>query len=403
MSVAAAAGWLLASRARRATIRQLQASQAECEQLRQALASARADAAVVAAREDQLQTILSLLPVPLFLKDPDSRIIMMNEACEQLFGVEFAKLSGTRGSSHFPAEQMNDFLSVDQAAFASRRTWIGEEWLWNPSLQENRRLQTYKRPMYDREGQPAVLIGMCFDITDRTRAGDAQSALLRQLRELGDHQETVREDERRRLAQYAHDILGQPLMALKLDLALLQARTAGEHARLHGHAGRNMAALDGAIAAVRLLINELHPSTLELGLPAAVDWLLKQLERNSGMACQLHLVNDSGQDSLLPRETWAIFRLMQEGLSHITAYADATRVDVTLDLGHNGACITLAHNGANLRPESSPQVAFGVLMLRERVAALGGQVTCNCYTGPSNVITVTLPAKAEREAAASRS
>ncbi|WP_177307162.1 PAS domain-containing sensor histidine kinase [Pseudoduganella namucuonensis] len=402
-SAGAVCAWRTAARARRDGAARLEASQAECEALRQALAEARADNARLAGSEDQLQAIVSMLPVALFLKDPDSRIVMMNEACEEIFGVAFAKLSGTRGSAHYPPEQMEAFLAADRACFASRETWMEEEWLWHAGLRENRRLQTYKRPMYDRDGKPALLIGMCIDVTDRMRADEALQSLLRQLRELSDHQETVREDERRRLAQHAHDTLGQNLMALKLDAAMLHAHSAARHPRLHAHAGRNLATLDDSIAAVRGLINDLHPLTLELGLPAAVEWLLKQLERRSGIVCQLHLPDGDAHEHLTPRETWAIFRLIQEGMSHIAAYADAGRVDLTLEHGDEGLRVTLSHNGANLKPDGNRLVAFGVLTLRERVAALGGRVSCNCATGPSNTITVTLPGIAKREAEASRS
>ncbi len=391
--------WRRAARAALQYSRQLGQARLDMETLRRELDAARARAAEIARSEDQLQQIVSLLPVALFLKDPDSRIIMMNEACEQIFGVDFAKLSGTRGSAYYPPEQMEAFLAADRIAFESGQLRVEEEWVWHAGRQEDRRVQTYKRPVYDSAGKPAVLIGMCIDVTERMRADMALQDTLRQLRKLSDHKETTREEERRRLARYAHDALGQNLMALKLDADMLHARTADNHPRLHSQAGNALTTLDDSIQAVRNLINELHPSTLELGLPAAVDWLLKQMARNSGVHCQLHVLNEGGQDALPPRETWAVFRMIQVALANIDAASRATRVDVTLDMGPDALMAVIGDNGADLASSGEP---FGMLALRERVGAFGGELASSHMPGKGTTVTIRLPGKAQREAAASR-
>lgn len=393
--------WRRAARAACNNSRQLEQARNEAEALRLELERTRARMAELARSEDQLQHIVSMLPVALFLKDPDSRIIMMNEACEQIFGVDFAKLSGTRGSAYYPPEQMEGFLAADRIAFESGKLRVEEEWLWHAGMQEDRRVQTFKRPVYDSDGKPAVLIGMCIDVTERMRADLALQDTLRQLRQLSDHRETTREEEHRRLARYAHDALGQNLMALKLDAYMLHQRTARNHPRLHSQAGGALTTLDASIHAVRTLINELHPSTLELGLPAAVDWLLKQMERNSGIHCQLHLLNDGAQDALSPRETWALFRMIQVALANISAAAQATRVDVTLDLAADALLVVVGDNGTGLAPNGA--APFGVLALRERVSAFGGDIVVSNMAGKGTTLTIRLPGMQKREAAASRS
>lgn len=352
--------------------------------------------------EEQLQAIVSMMPVPLFVKDPDSRIVMMNEACEQIFGVAFGKLEGTRGSAYFPAEQMEAFLTADRKAFEAGVLVTGEEWLWNSDLKENRRVHTFKKPLFDEHGQASLLIGMCVDVTERQRTEVALQHSLRQLRELRDHQETVREEERHRIAQGIHDQLGQNLMALKLDVAMLHGRTCGSHPLLHGEAGRVLATLDATIQSVRAIINELHPSTLELGLPAAVEWLLKQMERRSGMHCQLHLIDDSAHTTLMQRETWAIFRIVQELLSNIAEHANASRLDVSLDLRREALLIVVSDNGIGRRQEAGGRcAAFGMLAVRERIAAFGGQLAVDAQPGRGTTLSVMLPGLSQREEARS--
>ena len=370
-----------------------------------ALEAGRAELAALAAKESQLREIMAMLPVALFLKDADSRIVMMNAACEKVFGVEFSKLAGTRGNEHYPAEQQEGFLAADRTAFATRKMWTDEEWIWHAGHRQDRRLLTYKQPLYDSEGAPALLIGMCVDVTERRATEHALQDSLRQLRELSDHQEDLREEERRRLAQTLHDDLGQSLMALKLDATLLHSAARARHPLLHGHSGRVLSMLDGAIHSARALINDLHPSTLELGLPAAVDWLLKQQERRGGMHCQLHLISDSADYPLPQRQTWAVFRMIQEALFNIDAYAKATRLDVSLDLREDALLVVISDNG--VRPQRSDGAgrseAFGMLALRERVSAHGGELAADTAPGRGTTITIMLPGKEKREAAAPRS
>ncbi|MES2263277.1 MAG: PAS domain-containing protein [Pseudomonadota bacterium] len=365
---------------------------ADNAQLRQEIDSRRDSEQAAARSEDQLQEILAMMPVALFLKDPQSRIVMMNEACEQIFGVTFAQLSGTRGSAHYPPEQMDGFLAADRATFAARQLRVEEEWIWHAGLQENRRLQTFKKPLFDAHGQPSLLVGMCIDVTERMRAEEALAHSLRQLRELSDHQETVREEERRRIAQRIHDELGQNLMALKIDATLLHARTRAAHALLHERSARALETLDETIRGVRGTINELHPSTLELGLPAAVEWLLKQIARRGGVHCQLHLIDDSAQAALQPRATWAIFRIIQEALATCVEHAHPSRLDVSLDLRDEALLIVISDDGTAPQEEQGGRDhAFGMLAMRERVAAFGGGLALDSQPGRGTTLTIMLP------------
>lgn len=394
--------WLRTAHGRRSGEAKLRSEMAaQLAALRAELAASQAQAAVATHDEAQQREILSMLPVPLFLKDASSRILMMNPACEQTLGVGFAQLGGTRGD-HFPAIQQEGFLAADRAAFASHQVQIEEEWAWNPRLRQNRRLLTYKQPVYDSLGRPALLVGVSVDVTERRAAEDALQDTLRQLRELDDHQETRREVERRRVAQSLHDELGQCLMALKLDATLLHNATRARHPRLHAHSARVLAALDGAIHAVRGLINDLHPSTLELGLPAAVDWLLKRQQRRGAMRCQLQLLHDSASASLTPPQTWAIFRMIQEALCSIDAYANATRLDMTLDLRADALAIVISDNGVRDRQAGNRGEAMAMLALHERVSAYGGQLAVTSLPGDGTTISIILPGNEKREAAASR-
>lgn len=339
----------------------------------------------------QLREIVAMMPAPLFIKDAQHRIVMMNAACEDVFGVPFALMEGHTGSAYFPAEQMEGFLSNDRAAFAGGQLVVNEEFVWCVARAENRQMQTFKKPVYDANGQPQLLIGMCFDITDRKRAEAALQRTLDQLRAMTLHHDRIREDERRRIALNIHDELGQNLLAMRLDIGRLHARTAAGHAVLHGQSSHVLATLDATIKSVRDVINDLHPSTLELGLCPAVEWLLGQLKQRSGLRYRLQVLDDSANTPLARDLTSSLFRLVQAALTSIGCFARAGSVTVSLNLKPDTMTIVLRADGAGIvQAEQATTDAFGIRAIKERVAAMGGEMVLARSQGGS-MMTLLLP------------
>ena len=92
------------------------------------------------------------------------------------------------------------------------------------------------------------------------------------LRQFADHLMTSREADQQRLAGNIHDELGQNLLALRIDVSMLHARTTGTHPRLNRKAATMRQHLDVALANAREILNNLHPPVLTLGLLASVEW-----------------------------------------------------------------------------------------------------------------------------------
>ncbi|WP_280142107.1 EAL domain-containing protein [Nitrosomonas aestuarii] len=102
--------------------------------------------------------------------DADSRILMMNNACELQWGLRFKDLYDTDASQFFPPEQMKFFLAKDKEVFESASQIDFEEIIWNSSLKENRIVHTFKKPFCSSSGKPLYLVGMSVDITERKKA-----------------------------------------------------------------------------------------------------------------------------------------------------------------------------------------------------------------------------------------
>jgi signal transduction histidine kinase len=206
------------------------------------------------------------------------------------------------------------------------------------------------------------------------------------------HQFSQREEERRRIAQEIHDTLGQNLLALRLDAAILHQRTAAGQPRLHDRVSSALENLDGTIAAIKQLIADLRPFQLELGLQAALEWEIKRFERSSGIVCSapcLAALQDIAIDEI---QLLTLYRVLQECLSNIARHAGATAVGIDIDADQQQLTMRVADNGIGVDLSRAP--AFGLMGMRERLGDAGGSFALGpvATVAPhGTAVTVTIP------------
>jgi PAS domain S-box-containing protein len=113
----------------------------------------------------------------------------------------------------------------------------------------------------------------CDELEQRVQARTAElSAALEQLRDLSAYSETVREDERTRIARDIHDELGSLLVALKMDVNWLEKRVEDRPALEDKCQGMGRLIVS-AVDKLRRIITDLRPSILDhQGLWAALEW-----------------------------------------------------------------------------------------------------------------------------------
>ncbi|MEP6933893.1 MAG: PAS domain S-box protein, partial [Nitrospirota bacterium] len=143
----------------------------------------------------------------------------------------------------------------------------------------------------DDTDSPIGIIGCSMDITDRKRGEEALLNSRNQLAALAIRLESVREEERTRIALEVHDVLGGALTGVKLDVTWVHKRiteliesprSAAVLARLDS--AREL--LDSTIQSVRDIATTLRPGVLdELGLEAAVEWQAQDFQHRTGIAC----------------------------------------------------------------------------------------------------------------------
>lgn len=237
------------------------------------------------------------------------------------------------------------------------------------------------------------------EIAERKRAEEALQHSRALLRELAAYQEQVKEDERKRIAREIHDDLGQNLMVLRIDVSLLHARTGASHTRLHQKVGQTLEHIDATIRAVRVIINNLRPAVLDLGLHAAIEWQLREFERRTGIHCILQgQVTDTDFEMDDNRAT-AFFRILQESLTNVARHAQATEVRIQVQRLNTQFCMVIEDNGigmfAGCRRKTN---SFGLLGIEERVSSLGGDFRIDADAGLGSRLSVCIPIEDKKDA-----
>jgi signal transduction histidine kinase len=231
---------------------------------------------------------------------------------------------------------------------------------------------------------------MVLEIAVLTSVVDRLQRSFEQLRALASHLQSIREEERRRIAREIHDELGQALTAIKIALSSLIVALPEEQ-RLLRRAESIVRLVDQTIEAVHRISTELRPGLLDdLGLVAAVEWAAEDFEARTGTKCRLDLPVDAlAIDS---ERATAIFRIVQETLTNIARHANASEVDMRLSRKDDHLLLEVHDNGAGMDDEKiSASGSLGILGMRERALLLGGQLTLSSGPGKGTVVRLRIP------------
>ncbi|KAB8066739.1 sensor histidine kinase [Janthinobacterium violaceinigrum] len=235
-------------------------------------------------------------------------------------------------------------------------------------------------------GALALLLWRQHRLALRLQALEQQRADAGQAR-LACEQRKAREQERLRIGRDIHDDLGQHLLTLKIDLAMLQASTHGATPLLARQLAMMAHNVDLSIAALRRVIHDLRPPALDAGLQAACDGLLADFQRSTGIDCSCEYLLDAAAGSA---HGPLLYHALQEGLANIARHARATHVQLCLQqVGDTLAC-RISDDGVGLSG-SPPRLGCGLSGMHERVAAAGGSLHIESLSGAGTTLRLSLP------------
>src|ERR1051325_11408028 len=213
----------------------------------------------------------------------------------------------------------------------------------------------------------------------------------RHLEALSAHLESVREQEQARVAREIHDEPGQALTGLKFELSRLAQRLRGTPGEVSERATVLVGMVDETIHNVRRISSELRPALLyDLGLVAALEWHAEEFEKRTGITCTLKAPRrrfEVGPDLGI-----ALFRICQEALTNVARHARASAVRIVLARTRGHVVLGIRDDGAGIPPAALTDVkSLGLLGMRERARAFGGEVVIQGRPGQGTVVKFKIP------------
>ena len=313
----------------------------------------------------------------------------LSEGCAALLGVQPAALQADPDLflRLVLPEDRKGYLETMAVSKISLSGWNWEGRIWIEAWKDVKWINLRATP------HPAAHGAVQWDgiMTNITESKNEQLDVLHsraRLAELTEHSEQVKEQERARIAREIHDDLGGNLTAIKMALAMLSARLPQDPG-LQEKAAYLDSLVDRSIEAVHRISLDLRPSTLDLGIVAALEWQAREFEKTTGVAC---IFRSAERDiELDPDHAAALFRIFQEALTNVAKHAGATRVTVTLRRQRQHLTLVIADNGRGMLPADRLKPhSFGLRGMSERARALGGTLSLSAAPGGGTMVTIKI-------------
>ncbi|MFH0954186.1 MAG: PAS domain S-box protein [Verrucomicrobiota bacterium] len=322
---------------------------------------------------DFLDRIINSIADPIFVKDRQHRLILVNDAECALAGHQREDILGRTDYDFFPKEQVDVFWAKDEEVFETGKENINEEVITD-AAGVTRTIVTKKTLYTDRAGNKFI-VGIIRDITERRRVEEERKQLASSLLE-------VQEQERKDISAMLHDHLGQLLTLTRLELGSVGARDPESEKSIKSAVQR----LDEAIASVRRLAVSLRPPILDdLGPKEALESLTEEFADGSGI--QVSFTCEGSLPTLGKDKETCLYRVLQEALTNAAKHSEAAQVEVLLRGDPEGARLEIRDNGKGFDTESqTPQPGLGFVGMRERLLRCGGSLEVQSGTGKGTTL-----------------
>jgi signal transduction histidine kinase len=202
---------------------------------------------------------------------------------------------------------------------------------------------------------------------------------------------TAHEEERKRLARDIHDGLGQSMLAIKLNLQMMNAQPQTAEQLKQGWLPKLISQVSSSIEELRHIAAGLRPSYLEdVAIADAFNWYGKQFQDRSGIEVRVEATDTINAG---PRVKEHMFRIYQEALNNIGKHAGAENVDVTLRTVGQRLCLRINDNGKgfDVAKATENKLGLGLSTIRERTELLSGVFDLKSSPGKGTQIRVEVP------------
>jgi len=258
----------------------------------------------------------------------------------------------------------------------------GDHPRWMTLMAKRSNLSTSKQILWD---------GVMLDISSQKRAEAQRQESQEELRRVTEEFEQRRENERGAIAREIHDDIGGTLTKLKADIAWIK-RKYGQEPDMNERLLDMLELIDHTVLSSQRIARDLRPGILDYGLVPALEWQItdfqKRTEKETTFTCNVDELEVDGKIST------AVFRVLQESLTNVLKYAQATKVCVELFVDEENITLEVQDDGIGIDPtDLKKKSSFGVRGMNERAQSLGGWLDINSKKGQGTTLMLCIPRK----------
>ncbi|RXZ45503.1 PAS domain-containing sensor histidine kinase [Crenobacter cavernae] len=318
----------------------------------------------------------------------DARLAFLSEASLALVGYPATQLlDHARGlAALVHPDDLADYEKSWRAALVSQ-----DNWQWQGRIRTRAgsvRWADLKASARRFDDGRVVWDGILWDISANKESELGLADSRAQLRELSAHLESVREEEKARIAREVHDELGQVLTVLKLETSMCEFAHAEHDAALAARLHTMKKLIDQTFAIVRDVATALRPPILDAGIGSAIEWQARRFEARTQIPVLVSVPETPVK--LSDAKAVGLFRILQEALTNVLRHADAHTVVMRLAVAADNLVLTVADDGRGFAPDTA-RAGFGLVGIRERAMMLGGTLAIESTPGEGTTLTLTVP------------
>jgi two-component system NarL family sensor kinase len=223
------------------------------------------------------------------------------------------------------------------------------------------------------------------DVTDVREAAVA-------IRELSKHVTEIEEDERQRIAGELHDVTGQHLIAISLNLMNLrrEMKDPGKLERLIEDIERST---EEAQREIRLLSYLLYPPQLEQdGAKETIEHYVEGFARRAGLQVRQSVADEI--DTLPLELQRSVLRVIQEAMANVHRHARATSVTLKVTADRNSLYLEVRDDGLGMQQTQlgtgKSRLGVGIPGMKARVGQFNGVLRIES-SSKGTVLRVRIP------------
>ena len=334
-------------------------------------------------------------PDYIFVKDADGRFMLANEAFAKNYGHTTDEIVGKTSSDLiFDAEQIAAYESANREVLEMRRELVSIENAVTVDG-ENCWFQTTRKPLEMGGGKLCVLT-IAVDITQLKLTEIKLAVSYRKLQRLSLHLESIRLDERAKIALSLHDEMGATLAAIKMGVSWMASMLPPDRYDLMVEAASLNALTSDGVRILNRIVTELRPNLLaDLGLAEAIRDYISRFRQHTDIECTLDLPAD--EFVLDAKQSMTVFRILQEALNNVMKHAQAGAVRVHLRQRHGSLLMLVNDDGVGFDTSQRRERSFGLLGIRERALMVGGRARISSAQGRGVSVWVRIPSRLMNE------